>query len=49
MLIFFKCLFNNWARAVIFELNEGTIYGFVKFKYQSSSAKKERPFEEEKA
>ena len=44
MFFFFKCLFNNGARAVIFELHKGIIYSFVNFKYQSSSFKIEQVF-----
>ena len=42
---FFKRLTITTARAVIFELNEGTIYSFVKFKCQSSGSIIKRLFE----
>ena len=41
-------LVNNWARSVIFELDEGTTHRFVRFKYQSTSVQNERAFEKEK-
>ena len=36
---FFNSSFINRARALIFELHEGSIYSFVKFKFQSMSTK----------
>ena len=42
---FFKCQLNIWTRAAIFELNEGTIDKFVKFKYLSFCLKNLRAFE----
>ena len=44
-MLFFKCLFDNWARAVVFKLDEGIIHRFVKFNYQSSSIEKEQPLD----
>ena len=34
---FFKCSSSKKARAVIFELDVGTIYSIVKFEYQRST------------
>ena len=45
---FLKSSFIRRARALLFELHEGTIYRFVKFKYESFSFNIERAFEEKK-
>ena len=45
---FFNSLFIKRARALIFDLHEGTIYSFVKFQLESLSSNIERAFEEEK-
>ena len=42
---FLKSSFIRRARALLFELHEGTIYRFVKFKYESFSFNIDQAFE----
>ena len=41
----FNSSFVKRARAIMFELYEGTIYSFVKFKYERFTSNNERTFE----
>ena len=45
---FLSTSFIKRARALIFDLHEGTIYSFVKFKYESFTSYIECAFEEKK-
>ena len=44
ILVFFKCFLNTRAMALILELDEGNIYRYVKFEYQSGNFNIDRVF-----